>query len=240
MKNTFIILLFFFLFTKVTFAQVYDAGKSKEWSNVDNSEYKSEGISTLKNLDFSKIWQDPNYNVLGIIGENYQKLGVKYISIIKDPENPNTYLVYGKSIVKNNICEFQGKIEIIQNYIPKEINPRYKTSGFIIANCIFYENSLQNNSGYFKGVLRTDYGVNKDNSMEYPDDGDEPDSNYNNGFVGTWTDYKTKKSKLSHWGSDFVPMSNDLNVAQAIGDFIANKKYQNNGWNTDFRKDWWK
>lgn len=238
MKNT--IIIFFLLFGKVTFAQVYDAGKSKEWSSISNSEYKSETANSLKILDFSRIWQDPNYSILGAIGENYQKLGIKYISIIKNPENPNVYLVFGKSIVKNNVCDFQGKIEIIQNYVLKEPSSRYKSKGYIIANCIFYEDSAQNNVGYFKGVLRTDYGVNKDNSMEYPDDGDEPDSNYNNGFVGTWTDYKTKKSKLAHWGSDFVPLSNDLNVSQAVGDFIPNKKYLNNGWNVEFRKDWWK
>lgn len=241
MKNIILILTFFLLFTKATFAQVYNVGKSKEWSNLNDPECKSEPIAALENFDFSKIWQDQNYPILGIIGDNYRKLGIKYISIVSDKKHPNIYLVHGKSIVKNNICDFQGKIEIIKNYIQtKNINPKYKTLGYIVANCILYEKSSQNNSGYFKGVLRTYYGITKNNSLKYPDDGDEPDSNCNNGFVGAWTDYKTKKNKLSHWGSDFVPMSNDLNVSQAVGDFIPNKKYQNNGWNTDFPKDWWK
>lgn len=241
MKNIILVLTFFLLFTKATFAQVYNVGKSKEWSNLNDPEFKSEPIAALKNFDFSKIWQDENYPILGIIGDNYQKLGIKYISILPDAKHPNIYLVHGKSIVKNNICDFQGKIEIIKNYTQtKNINPKYKSQGYVVANCILYEESSQNNSGYFKGVLLTYYGITKNNSLKYPDDGDEPDSNCNNGFVGVWTDYKTKKNKLSHWGSDFVPMSNDLNVSQAIGDFIPNKKYQNNGWNTDFPKNWWK
>lgn len=240
MKNT-ILILTFLLFSKVTLAQVYDVGKSKEWSKLNTETYKAAAIVALNNFDFSKIWQNQKYPVLGIIGENYQRLGIKYISIIQDKKNPLVYLVSGKSIVKNNICEFQGKIEIIQNYIPKENSgSSYKTEGYIVANCTFNENSSQKHSGYFKGVLLTYYGVKKDNTLVYPDDGDEPDSNCNNGFVGIWTDYKTKKSKLSHWGSDFVPLSNDLNVSQAVGDFIPNKKYQNNGWNTEFPKNWWK
>lgn len=108
------------MFTKTVFAQVYDAGKSKEWvsqsKDSEGSEYKIDLVENLKAYDFAKIWQDNKYPILGIIGENYQRLSIRYISIIQDNENQNVYFVYGKSKVKNNICEFQGKIELIQNY----------------------------------------------------------------------------------------------------------------------------
>lgn len=240
------------MFTKTVFAQVYDAGKSKEWvsqsKDSEGSEYKIDLVENLKAYDFAKIWQDNKYPILGIIGENYQRLSIRYISIIQDNENQNVYFVYGKSKVKNNICEFQGKIELIQNYSQKEnISANYKSEGYIVANCTFYEKSAQSHSGYFKGVLKTYYAINKNDIIQYPDDGDEPDTNCNNGFVGVWTDYKTKKSKPAHWGADFIPLSTDLNVTSAVGDFIPNVKYQNNGWQStnnnwkiDSPQNWWK
>jgi len=64
-------------------------------------------------LDFSPLWmKTPNRLVFGFIGDNFQRLRMKIISATKDSEHPDQYIVYGKSKVKNNICQFSGAITI--------------------------------------------------------------------------------------------------------------------------------
>lgn len=211
-------------------------------------QYRSAAIKEIDRFDFSTLWLNENYLIIGIIGNDYQRLDIKYLSITKDAKKPNVYHVKGKSKIKNNICEFQGKITIFKNYRPtKDEDADYLKEGCVIANSEFFEKAGQANAGVFKGVLRTYYAIDKKNNLVYPDDGNEPDTNLNNGFVGTWTGYHSKISKLAHWGADFVPLSTDLNVAQAIGDFIPKEKYQKNGWNYTSKgwksptpEKWWK
>ena len=230
-------------------AQTYDFGQSKAWAEMSDENYvQLKDISGIQQFDFSEIWNDENYLTIGFIGNDFQRLDIKYISIKKDSENPELYHIKGKSKVKNNICDFQGTIKLVKHYQQTEnTDYAYKNEGYILANYDFFEDKNQKHSGHFKGVLKTFYAINQNGKLIYPDDGDEPDSNYNNGFVGIWTDYKTKKSKPANWGSDFVPLSGDLNVATAVGDFIPNEKYHKNGWKYHAKgwkfptpENWWK
>ena len=52
--------------------------------------------------------------ILGFIGDDYQRLFIHFISVIQNPTNPYEYLVYGKTMVKENICPFQGTITVRQ------------------------------------------------------------------------------------------------------------------------------
>src|ERR1700710_2101423 len=52
--------------------------------------------------DLSKIWtQTENQHVYGFIGDDYQRIRVKFITVTK--ASPDTYNVYGKTMVKGNV-----------------------------------------------------------------------------------------------------------------------------------------
>jgi hypothetical protein len=51
-------------------------------------------------------------NPVGIIGTDFQRFQIHFSSIKKNPQNPYEYLVSGKTMVKNNRCDFTGTITI--------------------------------------------------------------------------------------------------------------------------------
>src|SRR6187402_3093433 len=64
--------------------------------------------------DFSNLWlKTENELVYGVIGDEYQRILMKFMFVQRNLNNPNEYLVYGKSNVKSSICDFVGKITII-------------------------------------------------------------------------------------------------------------------------------
>ncbi len=54
------------------------------------------------------------------------------------------------------------------------------------------------------------------------------DSFSNNGFIGTWTSYKTNTSKKCNWGDYRIPDCGDLD--SGTGEFFVSEKYLKNGW----------
>src|SRR6201989_3128848 len=75
---------------------------------------KDELKSDLIKYDFSKLLLHSDNSVIyGFIGDNYQRIRIKLITVNKDSISPDTYHVYGKSMVRNNVDEFNGTIKII-------------------------------------------------------------------------------------------------------------------------------
>lgn len=218
----------------------------KEW--LCDKENVSICLSEINEFDLSEVWLTKQSSVLGFIGENYQRFYIRFISITKDPTNSNTYLVYGKTRVKQNICDFNGKIEIIdaktynQTYRKKLLkaaldmgdeeaaNRHSKLTGFVIAEYSFFENPRQSGSGFLTGVIKSDlYFLNKDiffNDLELS----ISDNYRNNLHVGSWESYKSNTIKNCNWGCFRIPGSGDLDVGTGL--FSPNMKYLENGWKT--------
>ncbi len=75
----------------------------------------------IEELDFSSVWTSVNSDqIVGIIGDDYRRIQVHFISVIKDVDHPREYFVHGKTMVHNNVCDFQGKI-IINELVPDMI-----------------------------------------------------------------------------------------------------------------------
>jgi hypothetical protein len=73
-------------------------------------------INEFLKYDFSELWLKTNNNlVYGILGDEYQRILIKLLTIEKNINNPNEYFVYGKSSVKENVCEFVGKCTILKS-----------------------------------------------------------------------------------------------------------------------------
>lgn len=190
------------------------------------------------NLDFSSLWTSDNIadnegksiqrQTMGFIGENYQRLYIRFISVIQNKEKPYEYYVYGKTKVKNNICEFQGLLEIkgVKVYIHPEF-PNLKT-GFINGVYQFFENKNQQGTGIFKGIFTLNWYIDSKGDLRYDALMFDADGYRNNQFEGTWTSYKGGQIKKCNWGDFRIPDCGDLDKGE--GEFYLNEKYSKFGW----------
>ena len=210
-------------------------------NNVDNKELLME----YSFLDFSNLLTENNSALLGFMGADYQRIRIKMISVTKNPENPNKYIVYGKRKTHKEVYEFNGEIEVIhireiidsyklELYEEAMKHGDYKTADWLktpcyllVAKCVFYEDSIKTNSGFFNGILVSQYYL-KNNIACYPYFEIESDKFSNNSFVGTWSGYENKTIKKCNWGEYRIPNSGDLDVG--VGLFSPNIKYLKRGW----------
>lgn len=222
-------------------------------ANNGGKNYKDD----FKNTDFSKIFTftDEQY-VYGFIGESYQRFQIKFISIKKDISTPDQYLVYGKSMVKGNVDDFNGKLTIKRidksPTISWGADDTYKNKGIkgeymIYGEYRFDENKSQNHSGVFTGTFQTDFYVDKNGRAKYDDIDNISDSFTNNQFTGNWTSYDGKIKQRCNWGDYRIPDCGNLDIG--AGEFSPGDEYVKNGWQ-EFRKNnkqtaskkaiWWK
>ncbi len=253
MKHT-LLLCLMVLQLSFAFAQTEaEKFKDEQLHNKDLSE-KDLKEQLIKH-DFSNLFTNTDNSVVyGFIGDNYQRIRIKFIKVTKDTLSAYTYHIYGKSMVKNNVDEFTGTIKIsnILKFKPRQhgCEDEYKYKGYkgefvLLGNYNFGENTSQNHSGIFKGSFRSDFFINKNNQVRYNDIEDCSDSYTNNQFVGQWIEYKTNLTKRCNWGDFRVPNSGDLDMG--AGEFSPADKYLKYGWQS--RRDnneeienarWWK
>jgi len=214
-----------------------------------NNLFEKNEITKYQKYDFSKLWTHTDNNaVFGVIGDNYERILIKLISIKKDLKNQNEYVIYGKSQVKGNICDFTGTITITK--IQEIKNPSFgnddeykdqgiKSQGLLTAKYKFIENKTQKSTGDFEGTLQTIWYLDKNNSMRYNDIDINSDSYFNNAFVGTWKSDSSQKMKLCNWGDYRVPNVNcDFDIGAA--EVSVSDKYKKNGWLAMPKINWWK
>lgn len=223
---TFLMLLsFHFLFGQKNSLEFKNQILASEY--LDKTDIKNEFLK----YDMSPLLtQTQNSRVFGFIGDSYQRIRIKLISVIKNKDNPIQYFVYGKSMVKENICEFQGPLAITNVFKFKETDMPGITQGKVIGEYVFYENPLQKHVGQFKGVFSANWYLDKEGNLKYDDLSDVADGFTNNEFVGTWTSYSGTLVKICNWGDSRIPMSGDLDTG--AGEFYPSKEYQENGWMT--------
>lgn len=220
---------------------------------VDETLSKADSINVeLDNYyktDLSKFWLKNQDNIVGYIGKDYQRIRIRLISIIKNENSNNEYFIYGKSKVKDIVCDFQGVFKIthirefdgterktIYNYALKygssqEANIYRYSKGFILAEYLLFENPKQKGSGVFKGILGTYFYIDKEELFFDNLELRISDSYCNNQFIGVWQSYKTKVQKTCNWGLYRIPYSGDLDIG--AGMFSPDiTKYPNKGWET--------
>lgn len=201
---------------------------------------KKDCMELINLIDISHLWTTDRIQIeedtstiermepIGFIGDNYQRFYIHFISVIKNPIKSNEYLIYGKTNVKNNICEFQGKIEIKEayTYVYQDISELMQ--GEIKGTYEFYENPSENGSGVFIGEFTTDFFINQNDEIKYNGLTIVADGFKNNQFEGTWTSYKSEKTKICNWGDYRIPNSGNLDIG--AGEFSPDEKYNNMGW----------
>lgn len=205
---------------------------SNEYFNLQKKRFiKNKNIlNQLLKYDFSTIWLRGNISQNGVIGKNNQRIQIHIDSVYKSINNDKTYIVIGKSKVKENICDFKGEITIISVYIDKECDySEFKNCGDLFASYIFYEDSTQYHSGIFKGITESTIYVDKKNKKVKLDESNAiADGYWNNTFVGTWCNYSGTISKKCIWGDYRLPFTFDFDCGD--GEMHPCEKYINNGW----------
>jgi flagellar biosynthesis/type III secretory pathway chaperone len=96
MKLNFLILLFL---TNLSFAQTESDFLTDFMLEAElHTENK---LTEYQQFDFSGLWTNmPNNIVYGIIGNEHQRIRIKFLSILKSFQKPSVYDVQGKSMVK--------------------------------------------------------------------------------------------------------------------------------------------
>jgi hypothetical protein len=205
----------------------------------DGKAFSAESFKdSLLKYDLGPLWtlQD-NTNVLGYIGDGYQRIRVKILSAEKDKDNPGSYIVTGKTMVMNNITMFKGTIELTDAKLYQQVhsgtdNQRkhkgLRKRGVLTARYHFREDSTQYHSGIFNGILTTAWYIDKDGNIRYDDIDRDSDSYANNQFEGMWTIYSGKLKQVCNWGDFRIPSSGGLDVGK--GNFLPADKYLRRGW----------
>ncbi|MCO5934439.1 hypothetical protein NAF17_02710 [Mucilaginibacter sp. RB4R14] len=194
--------------------------------------------STLIHYDYSKLFiVTNNAFVYGFIGNSFQRIRIKIISVTKDKFLPDTYNLYGKSMVKTNIDEFRGTLKITNIHKYKQtsygVDDELKGKGIkgeylLIGAYNFAEPTKQEHAGVFKGIFSSGFYIDKNNVVNYDDIDKNADGYSNNEFVGQWISHNNKLTKRCNWSDFRIPNSQGLD--EGTGEFSPNNKYISAGW----------
>lgn len=165
--------------------------------------------------------------ILGFIGDDYQRFYIHFISVTQNPANPYEYFVSGKTMVKSTICPFKGTITAKQAKVYKDSDLATYKKGFCTFEVILYEDKKLSSTGTIKGSLTSRFIIEK-GIIRYDASNFIADGFANNQFTGSWTSYRTNKTKKCHWGDYRIPECGDLDIG--AGEFSVNEKYVKNGW----------
>lgn len=179
--------------------------------------------------DLSILFTKPSSEkVFGFIGNDYRRFHIRFISVIRNNSNPFEYFVYGKSMVKNNICDFQGTLTIANAYEWEVSDVPDLRRGVVMGTYRLFENPAQKHVGVFTGNFVCAWYIDKGGVLRYDDLENVADGYSNFQFAGIWKSYSGNIVNPCHWGESRIPLAGDLD--HGTGEFYPAEKYHQNGW----------
>lgn len=203
----------------------------------------TEQMPKYASRSFANVWlhSEPE-TTLGFIGNDYQRLRVKLLTVRPDAQRPGRYLVTGKSKVRATIVPFQGSFTVVHvrenKRLPRtldDVPSDAAKAGIVLAEYELRESEGQPTNGVFRGVVYAQWYQDKAGKLQYNDLENFSDGYANNQFVGTWRSYKTGQAKRCNWGNNRIPNSGPFD--QGTGEFSPADAYLHNGWQSH-RKAW--
>lgn len=204
----------------------------------------------LDTLDLSDIVASHDWAELGFYGEDRYKIEFYFSEVTKDEKDPFLYHIVGKNRHKKVISDFKGTFRIDSlaqvtdpNLDTEEVGDMgvqriYSANGkFTLA-----EDSLKKYSGRFTGKVQMDFGAYDKAPIELWYFSETPNQGSGIRYDGTWTSYKTGKSKPVIWSKDLFRFANDILKDFSIGerDVEINEKYRKLGWDNFWEnEEWW-
>ncbi|MBX2978731.1 MAG: hypothetical protein KF905_05490 [Flavobacteriales bacterium] len=201
-------------------------------------------IVSQYHVEIDSLFNTLGHSQNGMIGLDYQRIRIHIHKTLQDPKNLQ-FTIYGRSNVSDNICDFQGTIDILSVH---EMNEDYDFpgQGVLFGEYVLYEDSAQKHAGVFKGTFECDVLIDHENRSIKLDESDAiADGYFNRTYVGTWRSYHTKAKKKCIWGDYRLPFTFDFDCGD--GEMYVCEKYESNGW-TSFNDrseyhsmdKWWK
>lgn len=178
----------------------------------------------------NRIEQFERPEIIGYIGDNFQRFYIHFISIIKYPYNSNEYMVYGKTKVKSTICEFQGVLCVKSASICSVTEVPNIKQGQITFDVLLVEDPKQQSSGMISGKLISNFLIDTTGKLRYDAILAGADAYRNNQFNGFWRSYKSGKNKVCNWGDFRIPDSDSLDMGACC--FSPRDEYLQYGWQT--------
>ena len=247
MKTIFTIILLSIIHLAPMIAQDEQTADTVKNTDESDSTYNFL-LNQLENTDVGFLWDGElsQANRLGYIGEDFQRLEIRFESVVKNFDNPYEYFIYGKTRVDGNICEFQGSLLITETgYIIDEEYPELMRA-YLSGNYVLFEDQACLHSGVFRGNFITGIYLDEQGDIYYDDLEQDENDFTNNEFFGEWEGYFPYEVKPANWGDFRIPNSSGLDVG--VEAFKPSFKYLENGWrefsvnkseDTEEREKWW-
>jgi len=215
---------------------VIDQGDTTESTQGIDSTYLYL-LEVIENTDIGFIWggELSQFNRLGYIGDQYQRFQIHFLSVIQNFDNPYEYFLYGKTNVQDNICQFQGSLQITEiSIIEDEEYPQFLRV-YLGGNYVLFEDQ----SCLYSGALRGDfdsYVYLDDRGTIFYDNLEEEEDDYaNNQFYGDWENYFADETKSCNWGDHRIPFSAGLDMGPE--EFKPSFQYLENGWSEYLKEE---
>lgn len=237
-----ILLILMTFFSTLSFSQI-----DKKYPTDFINQIEVSDISHLFICDSIFMQGDSNTRLIkpepiGYIGNKYQRFYIHFSSV-KKGEN-NQYVIEGKTRVKNNVCNFNGVIDIKESRVGNIEwiidSLEYYNTGIIKGTYSLKEDSTQVHSGILNGNFELCFYIDKSNNIRYNAlNLGVSDGFYNNQFNGTWISYDNKISLKCCWGDFRIPDSENLDIG--AGEFSPSEMYIKNGWQNYMNEveQWW-
>ncbi len=186
--------------------------------------FKSDSLLTEDN-ETVKLKRE---EILGFIGNNYQRFYIHFTTVKKNTKIPNQYLVKGKTKINNIIHNFSGTITLTSARVYKNKEVANYTQGFTHSKIVITTFHNKAKTGEIIGNLETNFLIDKMGIIRYDALMFAADGFCNNQFIGTFKNIKTKNIEKCNWGEFRIPDCGDLDIG--AGEFTINSKYIKHGW----------
>jgi len=202
--------------------------------------------SDLSHLWSGSAWQDEQ---IGFIGDDYERLRLRFMSVIRNSDNPFEYFLYGKTSVSGSVCEFQGSLSISETGFYENQPEKMFKHGFIAGEIVLFEDPACLHSGVFRGSFQTDFYLDSTWTFYYNNLSKGSPQYRNNQFEASWYSYTTDDVLSTGWGDGRIPSSGPLDAGYTR--FKPAMEYLPNGWATfeqeekaleagEVPEPWWK
>ena len=222
------------IFLMVFLPFVVEARKSASRVPIWVSAMTKGSVKVNAERDYSLVISYNSPGFIGYIGCDYRKMEVCITSVRRI--NNLLYGVDGYTRVKGNTCSFRGSLKIIEARVFKnpgygvdnEMKGKFDKRGCCVALFELNEERRVRDSGMFRGYSLFFWYTGTGGRLHVDDIDSYADGYCNNLFSGTWTSFRTHRTKPCGWGLYRIPNCGDLDIGAA--EFSVNPKYRNNGW----------
>lgn len=209
---------------QIDFSKEYFELQTKQYSN------KTDQLQKFLKFNYCSIWLSGIKQQNGVIGLNYQRIQIHIDKVTKNKTKSDTYIITGKSKVKDNICNFSGELKLLKLFLIGCSDTTIEKCGQLFGSYTLYEDSLHNHCGVFKGIMECSVRLDSTGKRMLLGDCCGDDNYWNRTFIGTWTEYKTGNVKKCIWGDYRLPFVFDFMCGD--GEMRACDKYAMYGWQT--------